>query len=184
MDNLNIVVIEGSKRTGRLSLTAARYVYDIGKTIPGLDISFIHPEDFHLTSEGHLPEDKDPKFSEITAKADGFFVVSPEYNHSYPSSIKRLLDSEYENFHHKVMAFGGVSNGPWGGVRCLEALNGVAKALGLATLRKDVQFPFIQDIFDDTGKPKDPEFEKRVIGVYEELIWVAKALKYGRENIK
>jgi len=182
MDKLNILVIEGSKRTERLSITAAKYVYEIGKTIPEIEVTFVDPLDFTLTPEGHLPHDKDPKFSELTAKADGFFIVTPEYNHSYPGTIKRLLDSEYENFHHKVLGLGGVSNGPWGGVRCIEALNQVAKALGLSTLRLDVQFPFIQDIFDENGKPKDADYEKRVRGVYKELIFVGKSLKYGREN--
>lgn len=184
MDKLNIVVIEGSKRIDRLSIQAAKYVYEIGKTYPELEISFLDPNDIVLpTPEGQKDPDKNPQFTDITAKADGFFIVTPEYNHSYPSTIKRLLDSEYENFHHKVVAFGGVSDGPWGGVRCIEALNQVAKALGLVTLRKDVQFPFIQNIFDENGKPKDPEFEKRVRGVYQELIWMAKTLKYGRQNI-
>ncbi len=183
MDKLNIVVIEGSKRKERLSITAAKYVFEIGKTIPDIDVSFLDPYDINLpTPEGHEVHDRDPKFSEITAKADGFFIVTPEYNHGYPGTIKRLLDSEYENFHHKALGLGGVSNGPWGGVRCIEALNQVAKALGLSTLRLDVQFPFIQDIFDENGKPKDPVYEQRVRGVYKELIWTAKSLKYGREN--
>lgn len=184
MDKLNIVVIEGSRRKERLSITAAKYVYEVGKTISNIEVIFLDPNDINFqTPEGHNPQDKDPKFTEITAKADAFFIVSPEYNHSYPSTIKRLLDSEYENFHHKALGLGGVSDGPWGGVRMIEALNQVAKALGLSTLRKDVQFPFIQDIFDENGKPKDAEYEKRVKGVYTELIWTAKALKYGRENI-
>lgn len=185
MDKLNIVVIEGSKRKERLSITAAKYVYEIGKTIPEIEVTFLDPNEINFqTPEGHNPQDKDPKFTELTANADGFFIVTPEYNHSYPSTIKRLLDSEYENFHHKVVGFGGVSDGPWGGVRCIEALNQVAKALGLVTLRKDVQFPFIQNIFDESGKPKDPEFENRVKGVYQELVWMAQTLKYGRENFK
>lgn len=185
MDKINIVVIEGTKRIDRLSITAAKYVYEIGKTYPELEVTFVDPNDIVLpTPEGQKDHDRNAQFSEITAKADGFFIVTPEYNHSYPSSIKRLLDSEYVNFHHKALAFGGVSDGPWGGVRCIEALNQVAKALGLSTLRKDVQFPFIQNIFDDSGKPKDAEIEKRVRGVYSELIWMSKTLKYGRDNIQ
>ncbi|MEP7103587.1 MAG: NADPH-dependent FMN reductase [Candidatus Dojkabacteria bacterium] len=182
MEKLNIVVIEGTKRSNRLSIQAAKYVYEIGKTYEEVDISFVDPLDIPLSPDGNKAGDKNPTFTEITAKADGFFIVTPEYNHSYPSSIKRLLDSEYENFHHKVVAFGGVSDGPWGGVRCIEALNGVAKALGLVTLRKDVQFPMVQNIFDENGQPKDAEYEKRIRGVYQELIWMAKTLKYGRQN--
>jgi NAD(P)H-dependent FMN reductase len=109
--------------------------------------------------------------------------VTPEYNHSIPGSLKRMLDSEYENYWYKAVAFGGASNGSWGGVRAIEALATTTRALGLAPTFVDVQFPRVQDIFSEDGQLQDDKMQQRVEKVWHELIWMAAALKYGRENI-
>jgi len=92
---LQIVVIEGTTRVKRESIHAARLVEAVGKDFDGIEVTFVDPGDFDLPGDGNDPEGKDPKYTAITAKADGFFIVTPEYNHSFPGSLKRLLDSEH-----------------------------------------------------------------------------------------
>ena len=86
---LNIVVIAGTKRVKRKSMNAAKFVAEIGEK-NGLGIVLVDPNDFELPGDGNDPEGRDPKYTEITEKADGFFIVTPEYNHSFPGSLKRL----------------------------------------------------------------------------------------------
>jgi NAD(P)H-dependent FMN reductase len=183
MDKLNIVIIEGTSRVQRKSINAAKLVYKIANEYQEIEAIFVDPNDFDLPGDGNDPEGKDPKYTEITKKADGFFIITPEYNHSFPGSLKRLLDSELENYIHKPVAFAGVSSGMIGGARAIEALVGSVREMGMIATFKDVHFPRIKDIFDDEGKLLDEDYIERVKKSLDELVWMAKALKYVRENI-
>lgn len=180
---LQIVVIAGTTRVQRKSIHAARLVAEIGRGLPGVEITFVDPVDFHFEGDGNDPEGKNPKYTAITEKADAFFIVAPEYNHSFPGSLKRLLDSELANYIHKPVAFGGASNGGWGGVRMIEALVNTVREMGLVATFTDVHFPRIQDLFDDEGRLLDNKYRARIMRSYHELIWMAKVLRAGRETL-
>ena len=78
----------------------------------------------------------------------------------------------------------GASSGSWGGVRAVESLVPAVRELGLAVTFTSVYFPRVQDLFGDNGEILDEIYVKNVMKAYAELIWMAKTLKYGRENIK
>jgi NAD(P)H-dependent FMN reductase len=179
--NLHIVVLAGTTRSKRLSFNAAKLIYEIGKTIEGISVELVDPVDFNFPGDGNDPEGKDSRYSEITKKADGFFIVTPEYNHSFPGSLKRMLDSELENYVHKPVAFAGVSNGNWGGVRAIESLVNTVREMGLVSTYTDVYFPKIQDSFDENGNLLNYFYKQSIPKAYKELIWMAKALKNARE---
>jgi len=185
-DKLTIAVLAGTRRVLRESIKAARYVAEIGRQLPNVEIIFVDPNDFEFEGDGNDPEGKNPKYTEITAKADAFFIVTPEYNHSFPGTLKRMLDSELENYIHKPVALAGASNGSWGGVRAVEALVTTVREMGLTATFTSVYFPRVQDIFGKDGTINE-EFkertEKNVRGAYAELIWMAKTLKWGRQNL-
>jgi NAD(P)H-dependent FMN reductase len=182
-DKVVIAVIAGTRREGRKSINAARWVAEQGQHVPGVEIIFVDPHDFNLPPDGAPEDGRDPKYSDITARADGFFIVTPEYNHGYPGSLKRLLDSEYDNYKHKAVAFAGVSDGQWGGRIVVDALLPVVRTLGLLPVSPTTYFPRVPDMFDDNGQMK-PEYveaqTKSVQGVYKDLIWLARALKAAR----
>jgi NAD(P)H-dependent FMN reductase len=46
---------------------------------------------------------KDAKFSAICERADGFVIVTPEYNHGYPGVLKHVLDSNLKEYIHKAI---------------------------------------------------------------------------------
>jgi NAD(P)H-dependent FMN reductase len=179
-----ILVLAGTTRVQRKSFKAAQFVADIGKTYEELEIELIDPEDFTFPGDGNDPEGKDPKYSALTARADGFFIITPEYNHSFPGSLKRMLDSELENYIHKPVAIAGASSGGWGGVRAVESLVPAVREMGLIVTFTSTYFPRVQDAFDESGKPVDERTEAGVRKAYDELIWMVKTLKYGRDNIK
>jgi NAD(P)H-dependent FMN reductase len=180
---LVIAVLAGTTREKRESIKAAHFVADFGRKQPNVEIVFVDPKEFNFPGDGNDPEGKDPRYSEITARADAFFVVTPEYNHSFPGTLKRMLDSELQNYNHKPVAFAGCSDGNWGGVRAIEALVPAVRETGLVVLSWDVYFPKVQEKFDELGAIK-PEFEERysknLQKLYDELIWMAKLFKDGR----
>ncbi|NCN59128.1 NADPH-dependent FMN reductase [Candidatus Roizmanbacteria bacterium CG22_combo_CG10-13_8_21_14_all_38_20] len=186
-EELYLPVIEGTTRPGRQSLNVAKFLVEIGNAIDGVKSELVDPTNFNLPGDGKDEENKDSKYSKITKEADGFFVVVPEYNHAYPGTLKRLLDSELKNYRHKPVSFAGVSAGPWGGVRGIENLIPVVRELGLVATFGDIQFPSVQNIFNSDGKIEDPElkesYAKRANKAWNELIWMTKALKWGRDNL-
>src|SRR3990167_3245150 len=177
--SMTIAVLIGTTRVQRESVKAAKYIAEFGRRIENVDIILVDPMDFTFHGDGNDPEGKDPRYTEITEKADAFFIVTPEYNHSFPGSLKRMLDSELANYNHKPVAFAGVSNGHWGGVRAIESLVPAVRETGLVVMSWDVYFPNIQDVFDETGVIVDEyskRYETNVTKLYTELIWFARLL--------
>ncbi|HUD06087.1 MAG TPA: NAD(P)H-dependent oxidoreductase [Candidatus Saccharimonadales bacterium] len=183
MSKLYIPVLAGTTREQRKSIFAARLVEEVGKTFEEVETELIDPKDFNFPGDGNDPEGKDPRYTEITKRADGFFIVTPEYNHSFPGSLKRMLDSELGNYMHKSVAFAGASSGQWGGVRAIEALVNSVREMGLVASFTDMQFPKVQELFDERGVLLNPNYKEYVKGAWIELIWLSSVLKYGRENL-
>lgn len=178
-----IVVLAGTTRVQRQSFKAAQFVADIGKTYDEFEIELVDPNDFNFPGDGNDPEGKDPKYTALTARADGFFIVVPEYNHSFPGSLKRMLDSELENYIHKPVALAGASSGSWGGVRAVESLVPAVREMGLIVTFTSTYFPRVQDAFDASGKAVDPRTEAGVRKALDELLWMTKVLKDGRDSV-
>ena len=179
---MHIAVLLGTVRAKRESIKAGRYIAEKVKQIDGIEVDFVDPQELMLVDEGE--DVKDPRYSEITAKADAFIIVTPEYNHSMPGSLKRMLDSEYKNYFKKPVALVGISSGSWGGVRVCEALLPVCHRLGLVTIHSELYFPKIQEKFNEDGNLKteyQEQYDKNTQTMLDELVWFAKLLKKGRE---
>lgn len=185
MSKITIALICGTARPGNQTIKAARFVEAIGKKLNDVDLIFVDIKDHSMKYDGRNPEDVDPDYASIVEKADAFFIVMPEYNHSYPGSLKRLLDSRLQPYEHKAVAVAGVSSGHFGGARGVENLLPCLRELKLVVVEPNVYFSTIQDLFTDNGvivPDQEERFTKSVEDVYAELIWMAKALKNAREN--
>ena len=181
MSTLQIAVLAGTTREQRVSIWAAKLTAEVGNSFDGVEAFLVDPKDFSFNGDGNDPEGKDPRYSEITARADGFFIVVPEYNHSFPGSLKRMLDSELETYNHKPVAFAGASSGAWGGIRAIEALLSPVREMGLVACSVDMQFPRVQNIFDKSGVLQDEAYREYLKKAWTELIWMATTLKAGRD---
>jgi NAD(P)H-dependent FMN reductase len=182
-EQLTVAVLAGTTRVRRESIKAAKYVAGFIASQPGVEVIFVDPKEFNFPGDGNDPEGKDPRYTEIVAKADAFFIITPEYNHSFPGSLKRMLDSELQLYNHKPVAFAGASNGNWGGVRAVESLLTAVRETGLVALSWDIYFPYVQNIFDEHGQIKDDyrdRYEKSLSKLCAELFWMAHLFKSAR----
>lgn len=182
-NNLTVAVLIGTTRVQRESAKAARYVADFASKLPDVDVILVDPNDFNFPGDGNDPEGKDPRYTEIVSKADAFFIVTPEYNHSFPGSLKRMLDSELALYNHKPVAIAGASNGNWGGVRAVESLVPAIRETGLVVLSWDVYFPFVNKMFDEEGvivEEQRERYEASLGKLFAELLWFARLLKNAR----
>jgi len=182
-ETITVAVLAGTTRAQRESIKAARYVADFVGHLENVEVVFVDPKDFNFPGDGNDPEGKDPRYSEIVARADAFFIVTPEYNHSFPGSLKRMLDSELELYNHKPVAFAGASNGNWGGVRAVESLLTAVRETGLVALSWDVYFPYVQNIFDEQGQIHEEHrarYEQSLSRLTAELLLFARLFKQIR----
>ena len=177
---LNISIICGTIRENSNTRKVSRFIcQSFQEKYPQVRVNLIKAEDYYVCHEAQT----NSEYSQLIAKADGFVIVVPEYNHSFPGSLKMLLDSELENYNHKPVAFAGVSSGPWGGVRAIQSLIQPVRRCGLVATSIDTYFPFVQDIFDQNGQVKNQEVQwQRLEKMSKELIWMTKTLKKGRQE--
>jgi len=185
LEKLLIPVLLGTNRKQRNSAHVAKWL--VGEIEKRSDIEtrlfdvkdFVFPQDDY----GQGLKDLFPEWRDTIISADGLIVVSPEYNHGYPGSLKAVLDLLLREYIHKAVAFVGVSAGPWGGTRVIESMVPMVRELGLAVTFSDLNFAKVQNTFDGEGRMLDPAFESRAAGFLDELVWMATVLKWGRKNV-
>ena len=180
---LSIPVILGTTRQGRMSAHAARLVHAEMAKREGVETELIDIAEVPLPVDGAGEDIRDPVFASKMARADGIVVVAPEYNHSFPGLLKHVLDTCLEEYIHKAAGIVGVSAGPFGGTRVVQSLLPAFRELGLSTIFTDVNFSSVHKVFDDGGHLVETAYLRRIAGFLDELVWMAKVLRYGRENV-
>ena len=180
---LFIPVILGTARQGRQSEHAARFVFEQTKKRAGVETELIDVRTLPMRLDDAGEQMKDPVFSATVERCDGLILVTPEYNHGYPGLLKHALDMNLKEYIHKAVGICGVSAGPFGGTRVIENLLPVLRELGLVTIFWYVNFSKIHKVFDKTGKLLDDAHPPQLSKFLDELIWMAKTLRHGREQI-
>jgi NAD(P)H-dependent FMN reductase len=185
MDKLFLPVLLGTNRKDRKSVLVAKWLIAEMKKRPEIQTKLFDVSDFVLPQHDYGTEIKDqfPEWRDAITKADGLVIVTPEYNHGYPGPLKSVLDLLLKEYIHKSVALVGVSAGPWGGTRVIEAMVTMVRELGLAVTFSDLNFPLVQSTFDAKGKLLDEAYKQRVAGFLDELIWMSRTLKWGRKNL-
>ncbi len=181
---LFIPVILGTARKERQSEHAARFVHEEVGRRAGVETELIDIRELRLPTDDAGEAIKDPAFSATVDRADALVLVVPEYNHGYPGLLKHVLDTNLKEYIHKAVGLCGVSAGPFGGTRVIQNLLPVMRELGLVTIFWDVNFSSVGDLFDETGTIRDrATHARRTDKFLTELIWMAKVLRYGREQV-
>jgi NAD(P)H-dependent FMN reductase len=180
---LSIPVILGTPRQGRLSEHVARVMLEQLCKRGDVTTSLIDVRKLDLTSMDAGEAIKDARFSEAMLRADGLVIVVPEYNHGYPGILKHVLDSNLKEYIHKPVGLCGVSAGGFGGTRVVESLLPVMRELGMVSIFWDVNVSSAGKAFDESGRLLDQALPRRIDKMLGELVWMARVLRYGRENV-
>jgi NAD(P)H-dependent FMN reductase len=180
---LHIPVILGTSRKGRMSAHAARLVSaELGKR-DGVCTELIDIGNLEHHFDDNGQGTGDAGFAASMALADAIIIVTPEYNHAMPGLLKHVLDSCLKEYIHKAAGIVAVSAGPFGGTRVIETSLPVLRELGLVTIFWDVNVGSVSKVFNESGELLDPAFVRRTDKFLGELIWMARTLRHGRENI-
>lgn len=178
---LFIPIIIGTARDGRHTEYAARLIYNELKKRQDIATVLLDVRDFRLTATDNSEQSPTAKkYIEIVSRADGFIIVSPEYNHGYPGELKMMLDMAFEQYERKPVAIAG-TGGMMGGGRMVEQLRQIVIELGMTPIREAVYFFRVGTLFDASGTIQDVSYAPRIVKMLDELMWYAIALKRARE---
>ena len=133
MTKLNIGIILGSTREGRVSPQVGAWVKELADKRGDANYTIIDIAEYKLPLLGEAGGDASgaAAWSEIIAKQDGFVFIVQEYNHSITGALKNALDYLRDEWNNK--AAGIVSYGSVGGARATEHLRGILSELSSST---------------------------------------------------
>ncbi|WP_326775846.1 NADPH-dependent FMN reductase [Streptomyces sp. NBC_01445] len=183
---VRVAVVIGSNREGRFGPVVADWLMSLLGERPDLAVDVIDVAATDLPTA--LSYDPSPEvraeLAKVTPKlaaADAFIVLTPEYNHSYPASLKNVIDWHHAEWQAKPVGFvsyGGIS----GGLRAVEHLRTVFAELHAVTVRDTVSFTHAGSHFDASGAHRDPEAPATALkAMLDQLAWWAKALREAKE---
>jgi NAD(P)H-dependent FMN reductase len=188
---LNTAVVYGSARRERQGIKAARFIVRHLEA-RGHVVNLVDSEERRLPlldrmykefETGEAPDEME-SIAEIFRNADGFIIVSGEYNHSVPAALKNLLDHFQTEYLYKPSGLVTYSAGPFGGVRALVNLRGIMAELGAPSIPSAFPISNVQTSFDDEGNVTDTPYDRRIGKFVDEYEWYANALKWAREKEK
>lgn len=184
-DRLFLPVLLGTNRNGRESENVAKWILAKMEERAEIETRLFDVRNFDLPQDdyGQALKDQFPEWRDAVIRADGLVIVTPEYNHGYPGILKSVLDLLLKEYIHKAVGLVGVSASPWGGTRVIEACVPMVRELGLAITFTDLNFPQVQNKFDENGKLLDEKYDKFTADFLDELVWMSRSLSWGRENL-
>lgn len=181
---LRTAVVVGSTRRGRNGAAIGRWVAEQTAARGDMAVDMVDlveaalPVVFPDFTEATEPEPVAALGTRL-ADADGFVVVTPEYNHGYPASLKNAVDWYYGVWNAKPVAFvsyGGRS----GGIRAVEQLRQVFAEVHAATTRDGVTLELDRDIGPDGRPVPGGSAEASVKQMLDQLAWWTWALRSAR----
>jgi len=177
---LKILIYLGSAREGNNTQHVAQLIQSVTESRDDVQAEIIDPIALKLDIAKEANGDAYPELKKKAAEADGYILVSPEYNHGYSGSLKYMLDLNLKEYIHKPVAIVGVSAGPFGGARVIEALVNVVRELGMVVTFTDLNISYVQNELEN-GEFKDKEiWTDRANKMIDELVWMGETLKKGR----
>ncbi|MBF6053197.1 NADPH-dependent FMN reductase [Streptomyces eurocidicus] len=182
---LKLAVIVASVREGRFGPTVANWFVKQAGLRDDFEVDVIDLADHELPYV--LSQQPSAEVVEALSKvtprleqADAFVVVTPEYNHSFPASLKSLIDWHYTQWQGKPVGFvsyGGLA----GGLRSAEQLRPIFAELHAVTIREAVSFHMAWEKFDENGEPKDQSGPAGAAkALLDQLGWWADGLREQR----
>ncbi|BCE01062.1 NADPH-dependent FMN reductase [Marinicellulosiphila megalodicopiae] len=137
-------------------------------------------------------KNKVPDALELVSKkiqsADGYIMLSPEYNHSMSPALANLLNHFGSSlFSYKPSAIVTYSAGQWGGLRAAVGMRSFLSELGCLPVSAMIHVPNAQKVFMEDGNMQSDESQNSWFDyfsrTFNQLVWWAHASQNQREVI-
>jgi NAD(P)H-dependent FMN reductase len=188
-----VAVLQGSVRSDRMGDRVAKWVVaqlekrgheavlvDAAKLeLPLLDRMWKEIKDNPTPEQRPLHEKLAPLAS-LYERADGFAIVSAEYNHSAPPALTNLIDYFLEEYFYRPSAIVCYSVSPYGGVRAAMQLRALLTEVGMPTIPSLQPIPLVGQALSAEGHALNQALAEKTDKFFDEFDWYMQALKDAR----
>lgn len=200
--SLDLLVFLGSVRTSgpplptrlgeRVSLSCAQQLRAAGHKVTVID-PLNYPLDAPFKPVFSYPAGGAPAplqhLAERIKQADGYVMVSPEYNHSMSPALANLLNHFGGSlFAYKPSAIVTYSAGQWGGVRAALNMRSFLSELGCLPVSAMIHLPSAHQVLDKNGDylaaVDAPKWQGYFTRTFSQLAWWACAAKQFAQSDK
>lgn len=179
-DRQQLAIIVASTRQGRFGGVVAQWFLSQARQRDDMDLDLIDLAEVGLPAVLGQAKPAVQAYIERIDRADAFVVVTPEYNHGYPASLKQAIDLPHGQWRAKPVGFvsyGGLA----GGLRAVEQLRQVFPELQAMTVRDTVSFHMAHARFNEAGEPREPAgCNAAAHQMLDQLVWWSAALRAAR----
>jgi NAD(P)H-dependent FMN reductase len=177
---LIVAVIIGSTRQGRVGETVGQWFTGLARHRSDVDVRLVDLAEFPFPQQfPNSPTPHTARFAALIGAADAFVIVTPEYNRSFPASLKQAIDFAYDEWRAKAVGFVSYGCGS-DGVYAVEALRTVFTELHAVSVRNTVGFNLLDGGFED-GEPAFPDRASQAAAtMLDQLDWWGRALRDAR----
>lgn len=151
----------------------------LGAHLEIADLARVH---LPLNDEPHMPHTgaylhaHTRRWAEMVRGADAFVVITPEYNHSMPASLKNAFDHLGGEWGTKPMAWVSYGNTS-AGTRALVAAKQVATTLGLVMAGPDLSLRLSELDDEELAMALRSRLEETAVAALSRLVTLATALR-------
>jgi NAD(P)H-dependent FMN reductase len=192
---MKIQVIIGTTRPTRTTERTAKWVMNSAAELEGVDFELVDLLDYELPffnetispkyNPNRQPEAIVAKWLAKLGEADGYIIVTPEYNRTMPGVLKNALDYIDWQLDRKPVAI--VSHGGNGGTLAAENVRAAIRQLGAINVTDAATITGASELISEDGQlaeaakanPYGPQ--GALTALFNGLLWYAKALKVARE---
>jgi NAD(P)H-dependent FMN reductase len=118
--------------------------------------------------------------AELYARADGFCIVSAEYNHSIPPGLSNLIDYFLEEYFFRPSAIVCYSVRVFGGMRAAMQLRTMLAEVGMPSIPSIQPIPSIENALSKEGVALTEEMAEKTGRFFDEFEWYMRAYKAER----
>lgn len=184
MPKPKLLIVTASTRPGRVGRPVGDWFMQVATDHGGFELEEVDLAELNLPllDEPNHPrlkqytKDHTKAWSATVEAADAFVFVTPEYNHSYPATLKNAVDYLHNEWRHKPLGFvsyGGIA----GGTRSVQAFKQVAGALMMYVAGNLVNITWVQSKLKDGVFVEDRDVRAAADAMLDELLELEAALK-------
>jgi NAD(P)H-dependent FMN reductase len=170
---MNIVIISGSTRIGRLSHQASIELQKrFAKRGISAEILDLNEYKFPMLEETASRHQNPPDGLQTFVKK----LDEAEYHGSYSGALKNAIDYVWKEFDKKPIGVVTATTGKFGGINASTQMQLLILSLGAFPMPYKLLVPFVDEVFDQNGTLVNENIAKNFEKFANEFIWFAEAI--------
>ena len=182
------MIIHASTREGRKGIGISKWILEQAQQVSDFEIDFVdlkelnlpfHDEPFHPRTRNYIHQHTKDWSARVEA-ADAFIIVTTEYNHGIPSTLKNAIDYLHTEWTYKpavLVGYAGIS----GGVRGLQQLKQVLATPKMLVF-EGMQIPFFDKQITEDGTFEPNQSNERALeSIFKEVLHLGEGMKALRQ---